>query len=43
MVGITDMLRCASEFGLKARAPTVKWKQLASTPVPVIGTMINYL
>ena len=38
-VGVTDMLRCASELGLKARAPTVKWKQLASTPVPVIASL----
>ena len=33
------MLRCAKEFGLKARAPTVKWKRLASTPVPVIASL----
>ena len=38
-VGITDMLRCAKELGLKARAPTVKWKRLASTPVPVIASL----
>ena len=38
-VGITDMLRCAKELGLKARAPTVNWKRLASTPVPVIASL----
>jgi ABC-type bacteriocin/lantibiotic exporter with double-glycine peptidase domain len=33
------MLRCAKELGLKARAPTVNWKQLASAPVPVIASL----
>ena len=38
-VGITEMLRCAKELGLKARAPTAKWEQLANTPVPVIAAL----
>jgi subfamily B ATP-binding cassette protein HlyB/CyaB len=38
-VGISAMLRCAKELGLKARAPMANWEQLASTPVPVIAAL----
>ena len=38
-VGIADMVRCAKELGLNARAPMVKWKRLASTPKPVIASL----
>jgi subfamily B ATP-binding cassette protein HlyB/CyaB len=38
-VGIAEMLRCAKELGLKARAPTTKWERLASTPLPAIAAL----
>jgi ATP-binding cassette, subfamily B, bacterial HlyB/CyaB len=38
-IGITEMLRCAKEFGLKARAPTTNWERLASTPLPGIAAL----
>jgi predicted double-glycine peptidase len=38
-VGIIEMLRCAKELGLKVRAPTANWEQLARTPVPVIAAL----
>jgi subfamily B ATP-binding cassette protein HlyB/CyaB len=38
-VGITEMLRCAKELGLKARSPTTKWERLASTPLPAIAAL----
>src|SRR6516165_8895779 len=38
-IGIAEMLRCAREFGLKARAPKAKWKELASMPMPVIAAL----
>ena len=38
-IGIAEMLRCAREFGLKARAPKAKWKELARMPMPVIAEL----
>jgi ATP-binding cassette, subfamily B, bacterial HlyB/CyaB len=38
-IGITEMLRCAKELGLKARAPTTNWDRLASTPLPGIAAL----
>ena len=38
-IGITEMLRCAKELGLKARAPTTNWERLASTPLPGIAAL----
>jgi subfamily B ATP-binding cassette protein HlyB/CyaB len=38
-VGITEMLRCAKEFRLKARAYRTKWARLASTPLPGIAVL----
>ena len=35
-IGIPEMLRCAKEFGLKARARLTTWDRLASTPLPAI-------
>ena len=35
-VGIPEMLRCAKQFGLKARAREITWKRLANTPLPAI-------
>jgi ATP-binding cassette, subfamily B, bacterial HlyB/CyaB len=36
IVGISEMLRCAKELGLKARARTTSWERLADTPLPGI-------
>jgi subfamily B ATP-binding cassette protein HlyB/CyaB len=38
-VGITEMLRCAKELGLKARASATKWERLPSTPLPAIAAL----
>jgi ATP-binding cassette, subfamily B, bacterial HlyB/CyaB len=38
-IGVTEMLRCAKELGLKARAPTTRWERLASTPLPAIAAL----
>ena len=35
-IGIAEMLRCAKELGLKARARLTTWERLASTPLPAI-------
>jgi subfamily B ATP-binding cassette protein HlyB/CyaB len=40
-IGITEMLRCAKELGLKAKAPTTTWDRLASTPLPGIAALKN--
>ena len=31
-VGVSEMLRCAKELGLKARSNKTKWTRQASTP-----------
>lgn len=36
-VGITEMLRCAKDFGLKARTRSVEWERLATMPMPAIA------
>jgi ATP-binding cassette, subfamily B, bacterial HlyB/CyaB len=36
-IGIADMLRCAKEFGLKARERFADWDRLADTPLPAIA------
>src|SRR5256886_563764 len=38
-IGIREMLRCAKELGLKARAPKTKWERLATTPLPGIAVL----
>jgi subfamily B ATP-binding cassette protein HlyB/CyaB len=38
-VGVTEMLRCAKELNLKARAFATTWKRLADTPLPGIGVL----
>src|SRR6516225_3282634 len=40
-IGIAEMLRCARDFGLKARAPKAKWKDFARMPMPVIAALRN--
>ena len=36
-IGITDMLRCAKQFGLKARSRVTTWDRLPRTPLPAIA------
>src|SRR5262245_40730652 len=36
-VGVPEMLRCAKQFEVKARAVTTTWKRLAKTPLPAIA------
>jgi subfamily B ATP-binding cassette protein HlyB/CyaB len=38
-VGVTEMLRCAKEFGLKAKAQPTNWNRLANTPLPGIVSL----
>jgi len=38
-VGVTEMIRLAREFGLKARARTIEWPKLATTPLPAIARL----
>jgi len=36
-IGTSDMIRCAREFGLKARELKTSWGRLANTPLPAIA------
>jgi subfamily B ATP-binding cassette protein HlyB/CyaB len=38
-IGIPEMLRCAKQFGLKARMYTTRWERLATTPLPGIAAL----
>ncbi len=38
-IGIPEMLRCAIDFGVKARARTINWERLARTPLPAIAAL----
>jgi subfamily B ATP-binding cassette protein HlyB/CyaB len=38
-VGVSEMLRCARELGLKARSYKTKWARLPSTPLPGIAVL----
>src|SRR5882757_1662610 len=38
-IGITEMLRCAKQFGLKARTINTKWARLARVPLPAIAAL----
>src|SRR5215470_4751782 len=35
--GVTEVLRCARQFKLKARALNMDWMRLARTPLPALG------
>src|SRR5262252_3791651 len=39
VVGVPEMLRCAKELGLKARAYKTNWKRLTSTRMPGIAVL----
>jgi ATP-binding cassette, subfamily B, bacterial HlyB/CyaB len=38
-IGVNEMLRCAKELGLKARASTTSWERLSKTPLPGIAVL----
>ena len=38
-IGIPEMLRCAKDLGLKARAYRTSWNRLAATPLPGIAPL----
>jgi len=38
-IGVAEMLRCARQFGLKARAFVTQWHRLANTPLPGIAVL----
>ena len=38
-IGASEILRCAKDFGLKARACRTKWSRLAKTPLPAIASL----
>jgi ATP-binding cassette, subfamily B, bacterial HlyB/CyaB len=38
-IGTADMVRCAREFGLKARELKTSWTRLATTPLPAIAVL----
>ena len=38
-IGAPDMLRCAKDLGLKARAYRTDWSRLANTPLPAIAAL----
>jgi subfamily B ATP-binding cassette protein HlyB/CyaB len=38
-IGLTEMLRCAKDFGLKARVVKTGWARLATSPLPAIGCL----
>ena len=37
--GVPEMLRCAKEFGLKARSYQSNWRRLVKTPLPGIAAL----
>src|SRR5690349_9716121 len=39
VIGIPEMLRCAKQFGLKARIGASKWGRLATMPLPAIAVL----
>src|SRR5438105_9664803 len=38
-IGVGEMLRCAKELGVRARAVTTRWERLATTPMPAIAEL----
>jgi ATP-binding cassette, subfamily B, bacterial HlyB/CyaB len=40
-IGAAEMLRCARELGLKARAVRTQWSRLARTPLPAIASLLD--
>src|SRR5262249_19158287 len=40
-IGAPEMLRCAKDLGLKARACRTDWSRLVKTPLPAIATLYD--
>jgi len=40
-IAIPEILLCAKQFGLKARASMTTWERLANTPLPAIAALRN--
>jgi len=40
-IGAPEMLRCAKDLGLKARACRTKWSRLGRTPLPAIASLCD--
>ncbi len=40
-VGVTEMVRCGREFGLRTRVVRTQWDRLPHTPLPVIAALGN--
>src|SRR5215813_5544900 len=40
-IGEAEMLRCARELGLKARAVRTHWSRLTRTPLPAIASLYD--
>ncbi|ARP99517.1 type I secretion system permease/ATPase [Pseudorhodoplanes sinuspersici] len=38
-IGVAEMIRCAKEFGLRARALTTNWPRLTKTPMPALAIL----
>lgn len=38
-IGVTEILRCAKGFGLKAKTVSTTWERLAGIPMPCIGVL----
>ncbi len=38
-IAVPEMIRCAKEFGLKARVYQSSWPQLTKTPLPAIAAL----
>src|SRR5207344_3090799 len=38
-IGVAEILRCAKDLGLKARACRTRWSRLARTPLPAIASL----
>lgn len=38
-IGVAEMLRCAKDFGLKARTFSTTWSRLAKTPMPALAVL----
>ncbi len=38
-IGVPEMVRCAKEFGLKARTSQSKWQRLINMPLPGIAVL----
>jgi subfamily B ATP-binding cassette protein HlyB/CyaB len=38
-IGVAEMIRCAKDFGLRARALTTNWSRLVKTPMPALAVL----